>query len=136
MPLVLFEDHGHSVFVHLLVKVFFTDGGLTSNAHSQMSERVLMTGKTLPRVRVVDREPYLIVKEGIRWGNIRHASCAVAIASQRESAELYTQPTYKVLLATVVVGKVIPTARNDFELPVVQVKALAVPLSSNRKIIF
>jgi hypothetical protein len=65
-----------------------------------------------------------------------YVSCDVAIASHRESAELYTQPTYKVLLATVVVGKVIPTARNEFEVPVVQVKALAVPLSLNRKIIF
>jgi len=72
MPLVLFEDHGHSVLVHLFVKVLFTDGGLTGNTHSQVSERVLMTGKTLPRVRVVDREPYLIVKEGVGRWDVRH----------------------------------------------------------------
>ena len=136
MPFFFFEDNGRGVLAHLFVKVLFTDGGLTSNAHSQMRKRVLMTGKTLPHVRVVDREPYLVIQEGVGRRDIGHASCDVAIASHRESAELYTQPTYKVLLATVVVGKVIPTARNEFEVPVVQVKALAVPLSLNRKIIF
>jgi len=73
MPLVLFEDHGRGVLVHLFVNVLFTDGGLTGNAHSQVSKRVLMTGKALPRVCVVDREPYLIVKESVSRGNVLHA---------------------------------------------------------------
>jgi hypothetical protein len=46
------------------------------------------------------------------------------------------QPTYVVLLIVVVVGSVIPTARKDFEDPVVHVKARAVPLSKKRKMIF
>jgi hypothetical protein len=40
------------------------------------------------------------------------------------------------LLITVVVGKVIPIAENDLDVPVVQVNALAVPLSRNRNIAF
>jgi hypothetical protein len=45
------------------------------------------------------------------------------------------QPTYTNFEATVVVGKVTPTTRNELVEPVVQVKARAVPLSLNLNII-
>ena len=46
------------------------------------------------------------------------------------------QATYSVLLATVVVGSGVPTDLNDLLVPVVHVKALAVPSSVKRKTVF
>ena len=46
------------------------------------------------------------------------------------------QPTYTTLEMTVVVGSVMPIGENDLDVPVVHVKARAVPLSLRRKMVF